>query len=85
MTETLIPLRIAACSARTVRAGGNDHHVPVGTTVESESSIEMEWQFGACMYCEQPISRFRLLSGGTWFDRWGNFEESAYLIPGSAP
>jgi hypothetical protein len=83
MSETTIPVRVAVCLARTAGAGGSERHVPVPTTVENESSTEMEWQFGSCMYCGQSISRFRVLRGGTWFDHWGNVAESAYLIENS--
>lgn len=81
MTETMIPRRTAVCRSRVAPSVNNDHHEPRPATVETESSIDLEWQFGTCRYCEEPISRFRFLHGGTWFDRWGNFSDSAYVIP----
>lgn len=75
-----MPTRIISCAARN-RSGGDPRHEPGRNTVESESSLFLEWQFGTCMYCAQTISRFRKLNGGRWFDSWGNLEESAYTIP----
>ena len=60
--------------------GRNRCDEPVPSTVESESSLEMEWQFGTCRSCEQSISRFRRLRGGWWYDHWGDIEELAHLL-----
>jgi hypothetical protein len=81
MAETVIPQRISICRARMADPGYNHQHAPSPASVETESSIDLEWQFGTCGYCAEPISRFRFLHGGTWFDRWGSFSESEYVIP----
>jgi hypothetical protein len=80
MTETMIPPRDVVCRPRVVRAGYPDHHQPDPPTVESESSVELEWQFADCRHCGQSIARFRRLNGGRWFDRWGALSDFADLI-----
>jgi hypothetical protein len=81
MTETMIPQRTQVCDVRAIASGLPAQHEPGRNTVESEESATLEWQFGTCMHCAQRISRFRRLSGGTWFDRWGNVPESVYTVP----
>jgi hypothetical protein len=81
MTEALIPPRNAACPPRALSAG-SDSHEPQARTVESEHNSELEWQFGTCRHCDRSISRFRVLVGGGWFDRWGDTEGADYSILG---
>jgi hypothetical protein len=74
LTEALIPRRNPACFARSIRLDETECHEPRVGTVESEYNAEMEWQFATCRHCDQSISRFRMLVGGLWFDRWGDLE-----------
>lgn len=82
MTEALIPSRNAVCLPHAGRPDGSDGHQPRSRTVESEHNRELEWQFGTCRHCDRSISRFRVLIGGGWFDRWGDTEGSDYSILG---
>jgi hypothetical protein len=82
MTEALIPPRSADCPARAARPAGPHGHEPGARTVDTEHNSELEWQYGTCRHCDRSISRFRILIGGGWFDRWGDTEGSDYSILG---
>ncbi len=86
MTETMLPLRDTACpSSAETAAETTRQHRPGPDTVESGYNSELEWQFGTCGRCDQPISRFRSLLGGLWFDGWGSIHESEFVFDHRGP
>lgn len=71
-----IPRRNPECRASLP----SDRHVPGPGGVESGHNNEMEWQYATCLYCQDDISRYRLLRGGTWFDPWGTLIIEAFDV-----
>ena len=85
MTETMLPLRVAVCRALVARGAGKTRHEPRTDSVDSGYNHDIEWQFGSCRHCAEPISRFRPLLGGQWFDAWGSIDESEFVIDHHGP
>lgn len=59
----LIPARSMVCLM-------GEPHLPL-PEVETGDNGEVEWQHATCSVCAAPISRYRVMRGGYWFDRWG--------------